>query len=79
MNQLLRHSSSVGGSTLLAGLFVLQGLVQLVFNAVEGQIQINRDIIPINEIKIDLHWKLQENGQIFRLKRQNCLYPQIIQ
>ena len=51
-----RHSSSIGGClTILAGLFVLQGFIQLVFNAVEGQIQINRDIKPINEIKIDKH------------------------
>ena len=51
-----RHNSSIGGClTILAGLFVLQGFIQLVFNAVEGQIQINRDIKPINEIKIDKH------------------------
>lgn len=58
-----RHSSSVGGClTILAALFVLQGLIQLVLNAVEGQIQINRDIMPINEIKIDKH-TLEATGE----------------
>ena len=49
-----RHSSPIGGClTILAGLFVLQGFIQLILNAVEGPIQINRDIKSIGEIKID--------------------------
>ena len=49
-----RHNSSIGGClTILEGLFVLQGFIQLILNAVEGPIQINRDIKPIGKIKID--------------------------
>ena len=58
-----RHNSSIGGClTILAGLFVLQGFIQLILNAVEGPIQINRDIKPIGKIKIDEH-TLEATGE----------------